>query len=83
MLNPPLRRHREFIVDWEHMKVLHSALLKGESLPYRFRNIPLGAKFIDVTYRPEHMGYGIVMEHESFEPVPEGQIPFEAMAWRK
>lgn len=63
----PLRRLRVFFLD-EHTLC---ALLRGK---IKAAEIPEGMEVVRSFYDTSRMGFGVVVEHPSFDPIPDGDL---------
>jgi hypothetical protein len=70
-----INRLRVYYLDWRSLIHL---LRNGDEYPQavtvNFCNLPKGARIHNVFMRDSRFSFGIVVEHESFDPVPNGHL---------
>lgn len=79
------RRYRRVVIDFDFLtQILTTGWSIGDAQTITcIDGLPEGAKFIHAIYDVLSDTENLVFEHESFEPIPQGQmIPVSYISWK-
>lgn len=69
------RNLRIVYMPWQHLETLLDKPIAHDVLQVAVRDgVPEGTRVLGVHTFPERMSFGILLEHPTFDPVPDGQM---------